>query len=60
MKTGPFRDAEQTKQCVYNIPCDSGRCYNGETSRSLEVRIKEHKYNLTQDLLEQSKLAQHA
>jgi hypothetical protein len=31
-----------------------------ETSRPLEVRIKEHKYNLTQGLLEKSKLAQHA
>jgi hypothetical protein len=26
----------------------------------LEVRIKEHKYNLTQGLLEKSKLAKHA
>jgi hypothetical protein len=39
---------------------ESGRCYIGETSRPLEVRIKEHKYNLTQGLLEKSKLAQHA
>jgi hypothetical protein len=22
MKTGPVRDAQQMKQCVYNIPCD--------------------------------------
>jgi predicted GIY-YIG superfamily endonuclease len=60
MKTGPVRDAQQTKQCVYSIPCDCGRCYIGGTSRPLEVRIKEHKYNLTQGLLEKSKLAQHA
>jgi hypothetical protein len=26
----------------------------------VEVRIKEHKYNLTQGLLEKTKLAQHA
>jgi hypothetical protein len=32
----------------------------GETSRPLEVSIKEHKYNLTRGLLEKSKLAQHA
>jgi hypothetical protein len=32
----------------------------GETSRPLEVRIKEHKYNLIQGLLRKSKLAQHA
>jgi hypothetical protein len=48
MRTGPVRDAQQMKQCVYSIPCD---CANV---------IKEHKYNLTQGLLEKSKLAQHA
>jgi hypothetical protein len=32
----------------------------GETTRYLELCIKEHKYNLTQGLLEKSKLAQHA
>jgi hypothetical protein len=31
-----------------------------ETNRPLEVRIMEHKYNLTQGLLEKSKLAQSA
>jgi hypothetical protein len=41
MKTGLVRDAQETKQC------DSGRCYIGETSRTLQVYIKEHKYNLT-------------
>jgi hypothetical protein len=56
MKTGPVRDAQQKKQCVYSIPRDCGRCYIGETSRPLEVCIKEHK---TQSLLETSKLAQH-
>jgi predicted GIY-YIG superfamily endonuclease len=60
MKTGPVREAQQVNHCVYNIPCECGRCYIGETSRPLEVRIKEHKYNLTQGLLEKSKLAQHA
>jgi hypothetical protein len=37
-----------------------GSCYIGETSRALEECIKEHKYILTQGLLEKSKLAQHA
>jgi hypothetical protein len=59
-ETGPVRDAQQTKQCVYSIPRDCGRCYTGETSRRLEARIKEHKYNLTQGLVEKSKLPQHA
>jgi hypothetical protein len=52
--------AQQKKQCGYSIACDCGRCYIGETSRLLEVCIKEHKYNPTQGLLEKSKLAQHA
>jgi hypothetical protein len=41
MKTGPVRDVQQTKQCVYNVPCVCGRCYIGEASRPVEVRIKE-------------------
>jgi hypothetical protein len=52
MKTGPIGDAQQTKQCLYNIPYDCGRCYIGETSRPLDVHIKDHKYNLTQVLFE--------
>jgi hypothetical protein len=60
MKTGPVRDGQQMKQCVYNILCDCGRCYIGKTGRPLEVHIKEHKYNLTQGLLEKPKSAQHA
>jgi hypothetical protein len=59
MKTKPVRDAQQT-QCVYSIPCDCDRCHIGETGRPLEGRIKEHKYNLTQGLLEKSKFAKHA
>jgi hypothetical protein len=47
MKTWPVRDVQQTKQCVYSIPYDCGRCYIGETSRPLGVCIKEHKYNLS-------------
>jgi hypothetical protein len=53
-------DVQQMKQCVYSIPCDCGRCYIGETSRLLEVCVKEHKYNLTQGLHEKSKSSQHA
>jgi predicted GIY-YIG superfamily endonuclease len=60
MKTGLLRDAQQMKQCVYSIPCDCGRCYIGETSRPSQVRIKDHKYNLTKGLLEKSKFAQRA
>jgi hypothetical protein len=27
METGPVKDAQWTKQCVFDIPCDCGRCY---------------------------------
>jgi hypothetical protein len=62
MKTGPAGDGQHVKQCVYNIPCDCGRRYIGETRRLLEVRNKEHKYkyNLNRGLHEESELAQHA
>jgi predicted GIY-YIG superfamily endonuclease len=47
-------------QCIYSIPCECGRSYIGETSRPLAVRLREHRHNLQQGLLEKSKLAQHA
>jgi predicted GIY-YIG superfamily endonuclease len=54
------KSQQQIKHCIYSIPCECGRRYIGETSRPLEVRIKEHKHNLKEGLLEKSKLAQHA
>jgi hypothetical protein len=46
--------------CVYNIPCDYGRCYIDKTHRPLEVRIKDQRRNFRQGLLEKPKLDQHA
>jgi hypothetical protein len=48
-------------RCVYSIPCECGRSYEyiGETGRPLAVRLREHKHNLREGLLEKSKLAQH-
>jgi predicted GIY-YIG superfamily endonuclease len=53
-------DPQLTAHCVYNIPCECGRSYVGETGRPLSVRIWEHKFNLKNGLLNKSKLAQHA
>jgi hypothetical protein len=36
MKAGLVSEAQQMKQCVYNIPRDCGRCCINETSRPLE------------------------
>jgi predicted GIY-YIG superfamily endonuclease len=60
MKTGPERDPKQTAQCIYSFPCESGRSYIGETGRTLALRLREHRHNLQQGLLEKSKLTQRA
>jgi hypothetical protein len=60
MRTKSEGDPQQTAQCVYSIPCECGRSYIGETGRPLAVRLRELRHNLKYDLLEESKLAQHA
>jgi hypothetical protein len=35
-------------------------CHSGETGSRLGVRVKEHRHNLKQGLMEKSELAQHA
>jgi hypothetical protein len=60
LKNGLVRDAQQIKQCVYNIPCYCGRYYIGKIRRPLEICTKEHKYNMAHGLLENEKLSQHA
>jgi predicted GIY-YIG superfamily endonuclease len=59
-KTRPERDPLQTAQCIYSITCECDRSYIGETGRLLAVRLREHRHNLRQGLLEKSKLHQHA
>jgi hypothetical protein len=54
------RDPQQTEQCVYDIPCESGTSYIGETGRLLGVRLREHTHNIKEGLIENSKLAQNA
>jgi hypothetical protein len=60
IKTRPERDPQQTAQCVYSSPCEGGRSYIAETGKPIAVRLREHRHNLQQDLLEKSKVAQHA
>jgi predicted GIY-YIG superfamily endonuclease len=60
MKSRPKRDPLQMAQCIYSIPCECGRSYIGETSEPLAMRLREHRHNFQQSLLEKSKLAQHA
>jgi hypothetical protein len=60
MRTRPGRDPQNTAHCVYSIPCECGRNYICETSKPLAARIREHGHNLTEVLLEKSRLAHRA
>jgi hypothetical protein len=50
LETGFIRDADQARQCVYNISCDCDICYTDKTSGPFEVRVKGYCWKL--DLLE--------
>jgi hypothetical protein len=60
MKTRPEGESQLTTQWVCSISCECGRSYIGETGRPLAVRLREHRHNFKEGLLEKSKLAQHA
>jgi hypothetical protein len=48
------------KDVIYSIPCECGLNYIGETSRPLEVRVREHQRRVEQRDPGSSKLADHA
>ena len=58
-KTKPANQKD-TKNCIYEIPCECGSSYVGETKRPLEARIKEHRRNTTRGETEKSGAAHHA
>jgi hypothetical protein len=60
MKTRLERDPQLMTQCIYSIPCEYGRSYISETDRPLDVWLHEQRHTLKENLLEKSKLAQHA
>ncbi|KAJ4431302.1 hypothetical protein ANN_19899 [Periplaneta americana] len=45
---------------IYKIPCECGEVYIGQTGRTIEDRIKEHKRNLRLYYPEKSAMAQHS
>jgi len=49
-------DTLDRSQCMYRIPCECGR----DTSRPLNIMIREHKCNLGEEHFAKSKLASHA
>lgn len=58
--TKPMNTEQQTKNVIYQIPCECDKFYIGETSRPLNVRIKEHKDYLRKGDFHKSKICQHS
>jgi hypothetical protein len=44
---------------VYSVPCERGLVYIGQMGRSIEIRIKEHQWNIRLLQLDKSALAEH-
>ena len=59
-KTRSPNQTQESKNCIYNIPCDCGKRYIGETCRPLQTRINEHKRNTTNREIDKSKIAEHS
>ena len=59
-RTKPLNEEQNSKNCIYSIPCECGKYYIGETSRPLNVRIKEHQNLIKKYQIEKSKIAEHA
>lgn len=56
----PSLEMLDKKNIIYNIPCECGKVYLGETCRSLRVRLYEHKKNVKRGSnTAGSKLAEH-
>ena len=54
----PF-PAEKRTGVVYEVPCSCGKVYIGETIRTLETRIKEHKRACRDSDYKKSAIAEH-
>ena len=59
-KTKPRNGEQESKNCIYSIPCECKRQYIGETKRPLKIRLNEHKTNINKGDTVNSKLAKHA
>lgn len=57
-KTKP-QHPTNTKNCIYEVPCECGEVYIGETKRPLHVRIEEHKKNTQRGETTKSGIANH-
>jgi hypothetical protein len=56
----PKKKLKSAKEIIYEIPCECGKSYIGETGRKLETRLKEHTASLRRGDPEISKLTEHS
>ena len=59
-KIRPPNQTQESKNCIYNIPCECGKRYIGETCRPLQTIINEPKRNTTNGEIDKSKIAEHS
>jgi hypothetical protein len=54
----PVTDAVGLKTpSIYSIPCECGKVYNGQSGRSVQIRIKEHERHIRPSQTEKSAVA---
>jgi hypothetical protein len=56
MKTGPVRDAQQMKHCVYNIPCECRWCYIEEQADLWKYALRSTNITWPKDCLKNQKI----
>ena len=59
MRTRPISASQETANCIYNIPYECGRIYNGETGGRWTARLQEYRKKLEVGHLERSSLVHH-
>jgi predicted GIY-YIG superfamily endonuclease len=57
-KTKP-KSSNQEKECIYQVPCECGESYIGETKRPFNVRLQEHKKHTYRGETSRSGIADH-
>ena len=60
IETGPPDQTQESKNCIYNIPCECGRRYIEATCWLLQTRVNEHKRNTANGEINKSKIAGHS
>ena len=59
VRVKPPTEKNQTKNCIYSIPCSCSKVYKGKTCRPLKVRVEEHRKAVTRGETDKSGIAYH-